>query len=64
MDKIESADVPLAVFASYGSWHATKVTTQSFKDQLRLRPNNFIGVFDVYCKLEDLAEDLEAAGIK
>ena len=64
LDKIESSPVPMAVFASYGSWSATKVTTQSFKDQLRLRPNNFVGVFDVYCKLEDLADDLAAVGIK
>ncbi len=64
MEKIESSNVPMAVFASYGSWSATRVTTQSFKDQLRLRPKTFVGVYDVYCKLDDLAEDLEEAGIK
>ena len=57
MDKIDNANVPLAVFAAYGSWTATKITTQSFKDQLRLRPNTFVGVYDICCKLEDVAAD-------
>lgn len=63
-NKLEGALVPLAVFAAYGSWSATKVTTQSFKDQLRLRPNTFVGVYTIDAKLEDIAEDLEAVGIK
>lgn len=64
MDKIESANVPLAVFASYGSWSATKVTTKSFTDQLRLRPKNLVGVYDINCTLDAVAGDMEEAGIK
>ncbi len=63
-DKLEGVSVPLAVFSSYGSWSSTKVTTQSFKDQLRLRPHTFVGVYTVDAKLEDIAEDFEAVGVK
>lgn len=63
-DKLEGVSVPLAVFSSLGSWSSTKVTTQSFKNQLRLRPDTFVGVYTVDAKLEDIAADLESVGVK
>lgn len=63
-DKMESTSVPLAVFAQYGSWHSTKVTTQSFQDQVRLRGHTLMGVYDINARLEDIASDFEHAGVK
>ncbi len=63
-DKIDSATCPLAVFASYGTWSATKVSTRSFDDQVRLKPHTLMGVYDVNARLEDIASDFDSAGIK
>jgi hypothetical protein len=62
--KILSASAPLAVFALYGSWTATRVTTDSFKTQCRLTPDRLVGVYDINASVSDIADDFAEAGIR
>ena len=62
--KLLSCPVPLAVFSIYGGWSVTKVTTESFKNQVRLNPERLVGVYTADAKLEDLIDDFFAAGIR
>ncbi len=64
IDRIASADEPLAVFASYGSWTVTRPSTQSFQDKCRLKPHTLMGVYDVNSLLEDIEADFHLMNIK
>lgn len=64
IDRITSADEPLAVFAAYGSWTVTRPSTQSFQDKCRLKPHTLMGVYDVNSLLEDIEQDFALMGIK
>jgi len=62
--KILSSTVPLAVFVSYGGWSCTRVTTESFNNQLRLKPDNFMGVYTADASLDQLMDDFQTAGVR
>ena len=64
LNKLEGVSCPLAVFSLYGSWTATKVTTKSFLDQCRLTPERLVGVYDINARVEDIASDFDAVGIR
>lgn len=62
--KLFSFPSPLAVFVSYGGWSATKVTTDSFKNQVRLNPEMLMGVYTADASLDQLMDDFSVAGVK
>lgn len=64
IDRVASADEPLAVFAAYGSWTVTRPSTKSFQDKCLLRPNTLMGVYDVNSLLVDIEADFSLMGIK
>ena len=63
-NKVEAAKGPIAVFAANGGWNATKVSSQNFARQIQRTPELFVGLYDLNSRLEWIADDLEAAGIK
>lgn len=63
-NKVESAKGPIAVFASNGSWNASKVSSQHFARQIQRTPELFIGLYDINSRLEWIADDLFEAGIR
>ena len=63
-NKVESSTGPIAVFAANGGWNATKVSSQNFARQIQRTPELFVGLYDVNSRLEWIADDLAAAGIK
>ena len=63
-NKVEAAKGPIAVFAANGGWNATKVSSQNFARQIQRTPELLVGIFDINSRLEWIADDLEAAGIK
>ncbi len=62
--KVESSSVPIAIFAQYGSWTATKVNSQNFARQVQRTPELMVGIFDINTRLDWLEDDLAAAGIR
>ncbi len=64
IDRLASADEPLAVFTAHGSWTVTRPSTQSFADKCRLRPNTLMGVYDANSLLQDIEQDFALMGIK
>jgi hypothetical protein len=64
IDRVASVDEPLAVFAAYGSWTVTRLSTQSFQDKCRLKPHTLMGVYDVNSLLQDIENDFELMGIR
>ena len=63
-NKVEAAKGPIAVFASNGSWNASKVSSQHFARQIQRTPELLIGIFDINSRLEWIADDLFEAGIR
>ena len=63
-NKVEAAKGPIAVFASNGSWQASKVSSQNFARQIQRTPELFVGLYDVNSRLEWIADDLYEAGIR
>ena len=55
----------IALFkAGHASWEVTRTNTDSFKNKLRLRPDNFVGVYDINVRLEDIMDDLFIIGVR
>ena len=55
----------IALFkAGHASWEVTRTNTDSFKNKLRLRPDNFMGIYNLDARLEDIMDDLFLIGIK
>jgi len=63
-NKVENSSAPIAVFASNGSWQASKVSSQNFARQIQRTPELLIGLYDVNSRLEWIEDDLYEAGIK
>lgn len=64
IDKLISSPVPLAVFKKViGGYECCKITTEEADRRIRLKPELFVGVYSIDVKTQDLAADLEAAGI-
>ena len=61
--KLLGTSTPLAVFALCGHYVITRVTTESFKNQVRLTPERLVGVYTADCPVEDIAADFKEAGI-
>lgn len=65
LNKIESADAPIGVFANgAGSYTTTKVTTDAFKNRLEKYPHTFVGVFDINATVSLLEDELAAVNVK
>lgn len=62
--KLLSSVQPLAVFVTYGGWSATKVTTDTFKNQIRLNPEKLMGVYTADVGIDQLMDDFSTAGVK
>ena len=62
--KLLATDVPLAVFALYGSWQVTKTNTKNYEELCRKTPERLVGVYTATARLEDIADDFSTAGIK
>lgn len=55
----------IALFrVGHASWQATRTSSQLFKDTLRKRPDNLIGVYDLNARLEDIMDDLFLIGVR
>jgi len=61
--KLLSTPTPLAVFALCGHYVITRVTTESFRNQVRLTPERLVGVYTAEAKVEDISDDFKEAGI-
>ena len=65
LNKIDSADAPIGVFANgVGSYTTTKVTTDAFANRLAKYPHTFVGVFDINAPLSLLEDELAAVNVK
>lgn len=62
--KLLATSIHLAVFVLHGSWIITRVTTQSFKDQVRLTPERLVGVYTADISVQEIADDFALVGIK
>lgn len=68
-DKLLDSEAPLAVFARGGKWKAVKTNTASYDAHCRKAEMDpfamqLIGVYTAAVRLEDIVEDLAAAGIR
>jgi hypothetical protein len=64
MSKIDQMGEIALFRVGHASWEATRTSTKSYLDKLRLRPENFLGVFDINAKIEDIMDDLFDIGVK
>ena len=64
--KIEASAVPIAVFASSGSWKATKTNSELFLDCMSKRHmrSQLMGIYTSEVLLKDLEDDLSLMGVK
>ena len=63
-NKVENSSVPIAIFAQYGSWTATKVNSQNFARQVERTPELLVSIYDINTRLDWLEDDLAEAGIR
>ena len=64
MQRIDSSDVPIAVFVKRGVWNASKITSGLFEEAMKRRKDDFIGIYDKSVQIEYLQYDLFHAGVR
>ena len=62
-NKIEASKTPIAVFVRHGSWNATKVTTDLYRQAITKREKDLMGIYTPMVHPAWLEDDLAYMGV-